>query len=150
LGKEEIERNFEAVNPANLLGGLHSKDELIVDPRESISSLPAYLSEKLGIEFYWGSCVTYISDQTVYIGNEEEYEADIIFVCSGADFETLFPETFSTLPLIKCKLQMMRLAAQPAGWRIGPALAGGLSLIHYKSFKRRHPWRSFSNVTWRI
>src|ERR1700744_5294335 len=30
---------------------------------------------------------------------------------------------------------MMRLAAQPQDWRIGPALCGGLSLIHYNSFR---------------
>ena len=30
---------------------------------------------------------------------------------------------------------MMRLAAQPGDWKIGPALCGGLSLIHYNSFK---------------
>jgi glycine/D-amino acid oxidase-like deaminating enzyme len=29
----------------------------------------------------------------------------------------------------------MRLVAQPDQWRIGPALCGGLSLIHYNSFK---------------
>ncbi|HVW63115.1 MAG TPA: FAD-dependent oxidoreductase, partial [Puia sp.] len=72
---------------------------------------------------------------TVYIGNEEEYQADLIFICNGADFETLYPEAYTKKPLTKCKLQMMRLAPQPADWRIGPALCGGLSLIHYNSFK---------------
>ena len=30
---------------------------------------------------------------------------------------------------------MMRIIAQPDAWRIGPALCGGLSLIHYNGFK---------------
>jgi glycine/D-amino acid oxidase-like deaminating enzyme len=30
---------------------------------------------------------------------------------------------------------MMRLASQPNNWRIGTAICGGLSLIHYNSFK---------------
>ena len=124
-----------AVVKDGLLGGLHSGDEVIVDPREAIASLPGWLAEELKIEFFWGKCVSYISDQIVYIGNDEEYEADLIFVCSGADFETLYPEQFAKQPVTKCKLQMMRLAAQPAEWRIGPALCGGLSLIHYNSFK---------------
>jgi FAD dependent oxidoreductase TIGR03364 len=124
-----------AVVPEGLLGGLYSRDELIVDPREAVSALPGWLSGQLKVAFYWGKCVSYISDQTVYIGNEEEYEADLIFVCNGADFETLYPEHFSQQPVTKCKLQMLRLAAQPAEWRIGPALCGGLSLIHYNSFK---------------
>lgn len=118
-----------------LLGGLYSRDEWIVDPREAIAALPGWLSEQLRVEFYWGKCVSYISGQVVYIGNEEKHEADLIFICNGADFETLYPEIFSKLPVTKCKLQMMRLVSQPEGWRIGPALCGGLSLTHYNSFK---------------
>lgn len=118
-----------------LLGGLYSGDECIVDPREAISALPGWLSEQHHVAFYWGKCVSYISDQVVYVGNEEEHEADLIFICNGADFETLYPEHFLQLPVTKCKLQMMRLVSQPGDWRIGPALCGGLSLIHYNSFK---------------
>ena len=135
LTKTEITRKYNAVNPENLLGGLYSSEEMIVDPRESIAKLPGYFTAQYAIEFYWGKCISYISGQTVYIGNEEEHEADIIFVCGGADFETLYPEVYAAMPLTKCKLQMMRLATQPDNWRIGTALCGGLSLIHYNSFK---------------
>jgi len=134
LNQQQMDR-YDAVVQKNLLGGLYSGDELIVDPREAIAAMPAYFAEKWNISFHWGKCVTYISDQTIYIGNHEEYEADLIFICSGADFETLYPHVFKENAITKCKLQMMRLAAQPGEWRIGPALCGGLSLIHYNSFK---------------
>jgi FAD dependent oxidoreductase TIGR03364 len=135
LDKDAVAALSGAVVTRGLLGGLHSLDEVIVDPREAIAALPGWLSEQYPIAFFWGKCVSYISDQIVYIGNEEEYEADLIFVCNGADFETLYPEHFSEQPVTKCKLQMMRLVSQPQEWRIGPALCGGLSLIHYNSFK---------------
>lgn len=135
LDKAAVAERSDAAVQQNLLGGLYSSDELIVDPREAIEALPAYLAEKFNIEFYWCKCVSYIADQTVYIGNDEEYEADLIFICSGSDFETLYPEQFAEFAITKCKLQMMRLVAQPNEWRIGPALCGGLSLIHYHSFK---------------
>jgi FAD dependent oxidoreductase TIGR03364 len=135
LDKAAVTGASPAVVHNGLLGGLYSRDELIVDPREAIAALPGWLSSQLKVEFCWGKCVSYISDQTVYIGNEEEYQADLIFICNGADFETLYPEAYAKKPLTKCKLQMMRLAPQPADWRIGPALCGGLSLIHYNSFK---------------
>lgn len=135
LHPDEVLKKSEAVVPLNLKGALYSADELIVDPREAIAALPAALEEKFHIEFHWDKCVSYISDGTVYIGNEEQFDADIVFICSGADFETLYPESFNEYPLTKCKLQMMRMAAQPNNWRIGPALCGGLSLIHYNSFK---------------
>jgi FAD dependent oxidoreductase TIGR03364 len=135
LDPAAVKSASRAVVTEGLLGGLYSADEVIVDPREAIAVLPGWLTEHLKIEFYWGKCVSYISDQIVYIGNDEEYEADLVFICSGADFETLYPEHFTRQPVTKCKLQMMRLTAQPADWRIGPALCGGLSLIHYNSFK---------------
>lgn len=134
LNADAVLSKSEAVVKNGLMGGFYSADELIVDPREAIAALPSYLEEKYNVEFYWDKCVSYISENTVYVGNEEQYDADIIFICSGADFETLYPESFNEYPLTKCKLQMMRVAAQPHDWRIGPSLCGGLSLIHYKSF----------------
>jgi FAD dependent oxidoreductase TIGR03364 len=166
-----IERSVELLTPQQvagksgaavqqqLLGGLYSAEEIIVDPREAIDAMPAYLHEKYGVEFFWNKCVSYISDNTIYIGNEEEYEGDVIFICSGADFETLYPEAFAAYPLTKCKLQMMRMTAQPNDWRIGPALCGGLSLIHYKSFtaapslaalKRRYETEMADYLEWGI
>lgn len=134
LTPSQVTNMSEAVVENGLLGGLHSADELIVDPREAIAALPGWLTERYEVEFSWNKCVSYISDNTVYVGNDEEYQADLIAVCSGADFETLYPEAFSKYPLTRCKLQMMRFRSQPDAWRIGPALCGGLSLIHYKSF----------------
>ncbi len=135
LDKNKIAETYEHVNTDNLIGGLYSADEMLVDPREAIAALPDYLAEKYGVEFNWNKCVSYVADQTVYVGNEEEHEADIIFVCSGADFETLYPEEFSKLPLTKCKLQMMRTVPMPERLRIKTAICGGLSLLHYTSFK---------------
>lgn len=135
LTAADVLKRSEAVVGNNLYGGLYSADELIVDPREAIAVLPGYLESTFDIQFYWNKCVSYIADNTVYIGNEEEHEADLVFICSGADFETLYPEAFANYPLTKCKLQMMRLAPQPGNWHIGAALCGGLSLIHYNSFK---------------
>lgn len=134
LSKEETSGICPAAQTEGLMGALHSKDELIINPVQTIAALPAYLTEKYGVEFLWGKCVSYIHDATVYVGNHETYEADLVFICSGADFETLYPEEFSKLPLTKCKLQMMRLVAQPGNWKMGAALCGGLSLTHYKSF----------------
>jgi FAD dependent oxidoreductase TIGR03364 len=63
-------------------------------------------------------------------------EADLIFHCSGSDFETLYPEIFQKEPIAKCKLQMMRFVNATRDWKLGPSLCGGLSLVHYKSFQQ--------------
>ncbi len=131
---EQTVRKWDAVAPNGLRLALYSGDEMIVDSREAIAKLPAYLSEKYGVVFHWNCSVNRVSYHTVCSG-KKAFEADQIFVCSGADFETLFPEEFAQLPITKCKLQMIRTEAQPGNWRMGPALCGGLSLIHYKSFE---------------
>lgn len=135
LSKQETATVCAAAATQNLLGAFYSKDEMIVNAPDAIAAMPEYLTEKYGVEFLWGKCVSYISETTAYVGNAQTYEADVIFICSGADFETLYPEEFAALPLTKCKLQMMRLANQTNGWKMGAALCGGLSLIHYNSFK---------------
>lgn len=135
LDKDQVHLQYDYVNTNNLLGGLYSADEMLVDPREAIAAIPAYLEDTYDVEFYWNKCVHKVSERTVYIGQEEAYEADIVIVCSGADFETLYPEEFARLPITKCKLQMQRSAPLADGDRIKTAICGGLSLLHYASFK---------------
>ncbi len=57
-----------------------------------------------------------------------------MFVCAGDDFQTLYPEAFTDAGFLRCKLQMMRTPPQ-GSWRLGPMLAGGLTLRHYKNFQ---------------
>jgi FAD dependent oxidoreductase TIGR03364 len=123
-----------AVVPEGLKGSLLSRDEMIVDPRKAITAIPFWLNEKYGINFFWGKTITDIAYPCVYAA-KQQFEADEIYVCSGSDMETLYPEIFSSMLITKCKLQMMRIISQPGNWRIGPALCGGLSLLHYNSFK---------------
>ena len=123
-----------AVNTAGLKGALWSGEEMIVESRVAVGQVAAYLAEKYGVEFHWNTAISQISYPEVFSG-KRSWKADEVFVCSGADFETLYPELFLATDITKCKLQMMRLAAQPDNWRIGPALCGGLSMIHYPGFK---------------
>jgi FAD dependent oxidoreductase TIGR03364 len=134
LNKEETVQKSPAIVQHNLKGSLYSKDEIIIDPRNAIAAITQWLTEQYKVNFIWGKAATDICYPTVYAG-KEAFEADEIYVCSGADFETLYPELFAQLPLTRCKLQMMRLEKQPVNYRIGPMLCSGLSLLHYNSFK---------------
>ncbi|BAV08614.1 FAD dependent oxidoreductase TIGR03364 [Filimonas lacunae] len=122
-----------AVNGNGLKAGLWSRDEVIIESRVAIEKLPGYLQERYGVQFYFGIAVTVVQANMVVAGGKT-WQADEIFIASGADFETLYPEIFTANHFTKCKLQMMRLAAQPDQWRIGPSLCGSLSMVHYKSF----------------
>ncbi|MEO6289093.1 MAG: FAD-dependent oxidoreductase, partial [Ginsengibacter sp.] len=130
----EITQKIKGVNTENLMGALFSETELIIDPREGIAALPAYLSRKYNVHFVWNKNVNAVETNKVWMG-EEFLQADLVCICSGADFETLYPEKFYELKITKCKLQMMRFVNKDADFRIGTSLCGGLSLIHYESFK---------------
>ncbi|MFC5190127.1 TIGR03364 family FAD-dependent oxidoreductase [Algoriphagus aquatilis] len=134
LNPEQTVKKSPAANPKGLKGALWTEEEVIVDPREAIFKTAKYLESLPNVEFIWNRTVSRIEGNTVYSG-QKSWSADRIFVCSGADFETLYPEIFEATPITKCKLQMMRLVKQPDNWRIGPPLCAGLSFIHYKGFQ---------------
>jgi len=134
LTAEQALAKSPAVNPDGLKGALFSGEEMIVESRVAVGQVAKYLADKFGVEFHWNTAISEIQHPKVISGNRS-WEADEIFVCSGADFETLYPELFLSLDISKCKLQMMRLVSQPGDWRIGPALCGGLSMIHYPGFQ---------------
>ncbi len=126
----------QAMSPAlvgeGLRGGLLGDDELVVDPRQAMARIPAYL-ESHGVRFLWNMPVTAVETGRVWSGSRC-FDAERVYVCNGAQFEQLFPELHAAAPLTRCKLQMLRLAAPAPGFRLGPALCGGLSLLHYAGF----------------
>ncbi|RYE13898.1 MAG: TIGR03364 family FAD-dependent oxidoreductase, partial [Sphingobacteriales bacterium] len=131
--KQALEKS-PAVNPDNLKGALWSGTEMIVEARAAIGQIAQYLTEKYGVVFHWNTAISEVNQTTVRTGTRT-FTADEVFICGGAEFETLYPELFAAAPITKCKLQMMRIIAQPGGWRIGPSLCGSLSLVHYPGFQ---------------
>ena len=71
-----------ATNPTGLLAGLWSETELIVDPRQAIAQLPAYLTAKYGIQFKWNTAITGIDHPTVFYG-KESLNADVKVMILG-------------------------------------------------------------------
>lgn len=133
LSPEQIAQKSPAVRQEGLLGGVWSSTEVIVDPRETLRKLPGFLAKTYGVEFRFGRVATEIAPPEIVAGGEI-FTAEQIFICSGADFETLYPHIYISSGITKVKLQMMRTAPQPDGFRIGTALCGGLTLTHYGSF----------------
>jgi FAD dependent oxidoreductase TIGR03364 len=133
LKAEAVAKKSEAAITDGLLGALWSSTEVTVDPREVIQKLPAFLASNYPIEFQFGKVVNAIAYPNLQVGNES-WTAERIFVCSGADFETLYPEIYAESNITKVKLQMMRTVPQPANWRLGPSLCAGLTLTHYGTF----------------
>ncbi len=120
------------VNPTHLRGSLWSATECTVNPREAVQKLPHYLSEKYGLILKFGHVVKAIALPRVETARET-WQVQHIYVCSGADFETLYPQFFDRPDLTKCKLQMMKVIPDKPSV-LGPALCAGLTLRHYAAF----------------
>ncbi len=134
LSARKVVRKSTAVNPDGLLGAIWSPTEMTVDPRQVIAALPEFLGETLGVQFRFAAAVRSIEMPKIEAGTEV-WEAEQVIVCSGDDFETLYPELFAATEINRCKLQMMRTVPQGSGWRLGPALAAGLTLRFYPAFE---------------
>lgn len=128
--KETLAKSKIAL-PAGLKGALWSSTEVIVESRNIIQQLPSLLEEKYDITFKFGKAVTKVKQGKVSV-SDKSFEADLIVICNGADFETLYPDHFKKSGIQKCKLQMMR--TEPLPHHIGPSLCGGLTLSHYGAF----------------
>ena len=134
LSPEEVLDKSPHIARDNLQGGLFSETEARVYPPQAINDLVEYLEQKSGVEFRFGTTITKVEPGRAVAASGEDFEADKIVVCSGADFEALLPQEFASASLKKCKLQMMRTVAQPDGWELGPHVASGLTLRHYPAF----------------
>jgi FAD dependent oxidoreductase TIGR03364 len=133
LTPEQTLEKSPAVKALGLKGALWSRTEVNIDPRQAIRGIPGWLQREYGVELRFGTLVTGISLPTIETttGN---WQADQVFVCSGADFETLYPQEYASSGIYRCKLQMLRTKPQPNGWMLGPNLCSGLTMVHYPYF----------------
>jgi FAD dependent oxidoreductase TIGR03364 len=134
LEPTEITGKFPAVKRENLRGGLFSETESTVNAREAIRRIPLWLEEKYGLILKFGHAVTEISLPHLKTARES-WHVQKVFVCSGADFETLYPEVFDEHHVTKCKLQMLK-AVPDRRITLGPTLCAGLTLRHYAAFNK--------------
>ena len=129
----------EAIAPGVKLGGLQcaflSPAEICVDPREVVAGLPRFLAESLGIRFEFGRVVIGFDQPTLRLGDGDQWTVERLWACPGSDLETLYPGVFRNRGIALCKLQMLRTERVERPWRLGPMLAAGLTLRHYRSFQ---------------
>ncbi|MBX3435338.1 MAG: TIGR03364 family FAD-dependent oxidoreductase [Pirellulales bacterium] len=134
LSAEEAVRRSQAIEPAGLRAALASSSEMCVDPREVVRRIPTWLAERYGVEFRFGSKVQSVHQGRVTVADGCHFLADRVIVAAGADLRDLYPDLYRQAGFQRCKLQMMRTVPQPHRWRMGPMLAGGLTLRHYAAF----------------
>lgn len=134
LAPNEVSAISPTTRSVGLKAALWSKTEATVNPREAIRTIPLWLKEKFGLQLRFGKAVHEVSIPWVKTA-DEEWQVQKVFVCPGADFDTLFPEVYQQQSITKCKLQMMKAVASDAP-SLGPTLCAGLTLRHYPAFTK--------------
>lgn len=133
LTPAEVARRSSVARTDGLLAAMWSPTEVNVDPRQAIPAVTDVLAADFGVELVYGAAVRDIALPTVST-TAGDWTAQRVVVCSGNEFQQLYPQVFVDSGVRHCKLQMMRTMAQPAGWALGPVLCAGLTLLHYPAF----------------
>ena len=135
LEPDGVMRKANGIRRGGLKGGLWSRTECTIDPREAIRKIPRWLEEKYQLTLRFGHGVIGIQFPMLTTTRGEAWTVDKIFICSGAEFQTLYPEVFDRPGITKCKLQMLKASSHDRSFTLGPTLCAGLTLRHYAAFR---------------
>ncbi len=111
---------------------LWSPHELRVESRTAVPLLAAYLEQHHDVRFWRETLVTGIDPPTVET-TAGRLTADLVIVCPGDDYLTLFSERLAAYGLTRCVLQMLRVQPASEG-RLGAAVMSDLSLVYYRGY----------------
>jgi FAD dependent oxidoreductase TIGR03364 len=138
LDADEALSRYPFIKASYCFGALHFPDDLTLDPRRMLRQFIPLLMHKELINYIPQTTIVSVesSNQNCVVKDAagNVFSADQVFVCSGTDYRTLFPEYFKASGLRICKLQMMQTESQPQ-YTLPHAILSGLSIRRYPAFK---------------
>lgn len=120
----------EATGPETA-AALWSPHDLRVDSRAAIPRLAAWLADRYGVVFLRQTAVHAVEPPRI-VTARGVIEAGAAVVCPGDDFASLFPDRLANAGLVRCKLQMMRLASP--GFTLPAPVMSDLGLVRYGGY----------------
>lgn len=134
---------YPQLRPAYCRGGLFYPEEISVNPRMMIHRLHRYLREQVGFSSHFHTCVRELCEVDggieAHTTDGRSFHAEQAIVCSGSEFQLLFPAVFANSDLTAVRLQMLRLKPQ-TGVQIPGNVLTGLSIRRYESFSQCPSW----------
>lgn len=131
LDRAELEQRLPAV-AAGVLCGLSAPEGCRIEPRQALPRLAAHLTQA-GVEIACGTTAT-----SLVTGRIETtaglIRADRIVVAPGADLQTLYPRIFTGQKVHLAQRHYLRLACQPADYRLGAVLIGDAGILAQGGF----------------
>ncbi|MEM1319197.1 MAG: TIGR03364 family FAD-dependent oxidoreductase [Bacteroidota bacterium] len=138
LSRQECLARYDGLQPSYTKGALFFPDEITVDPRQLARRLIHYCINKYSLHYYPNTTICEIirsNGRVVATSNkQEQYSSQKLFLCSGTDYQQLFPEVFAQSDLRLVKLQMLETATQPR-LKIRGSVLTGWTIRRYESFQ---------------
>lgn len=116
-----------------LEGGMWSPHDRRVESRHAVGLLAAWLEGAMGVRFHRRVLVKAVEPGRV-VTTAGVLEAAKVVVCPGDDLLTLFPERIAALGISRCRLHMLKVMPQQAGFRLPGAVMSDLSLVRYLGY----------------
>jgi FAD dependent oxidoreductase TIGR03364 len=110
---------------------LVSSNDIRVESREAIPKVAAWLAERFGVVFLRDTTVLNVEPPRLET-SRGVVQAAAAVVCPGDDLTGLFPQRIARYGVIRCKLQMLRLASP--GFRLPGAVMSDLGLVRYAGY----------------
>jgi FAD dependent oxidoreductase TIGR03364 len=139
LTAQECLRRYEGLRRDYCRGGLFFPEEITLEPRAALSRILRFLSEQRGLDFFPRALVVGLEASgslgcRAVCSDRRVFHAERTLVCSGYEFQALFPEIYVQSDLQAVKLQMLLLERQPSQ-RIPGSVLTGLSIRRYEAFQ---------------
>lgn len=119
-------------------GALFFPEELSAEPLTMIHRVIGWLEEKKGLHYHPATLIQQVTEANGLCEVEDQegrkYQAAKVIICSGAEFQQLFPAVFAESDLEISKLQMLQTVSQQQVNIPGNILTG-LSIRRYESFR---------------
>ena len=137
LEQSDIAKLYPEVRQSYARAGLYFPYEIQVNPKTTVSKILNWLQATKKLSYYNKVTIQdiVVSNNTIQLTDnfKNEYEAGKVFICSGHDFKTLFPEIFLNAGLKTVKLQMLSGIAKDT--KIKGSILSGWSIRRYECFE---------------
>lgn len=130
LDADEL-RGLAPLRRGDIIGGAHIEADLQTNPREAAAAIVAHL-ERAGVDFRFRTAVTTVEPGRVRT-TRGAIDAGAIIVAVNHDLDQLLPELAEREGIMRCALDMMRVAADLPSALPAPLLTGW-SLVRYGRF----------------
>jgi len=131
-------RNVPGIRPEYIRESLFFPDEISIDPRQAIHRILRFMKEVLGLDYYPKRMAINLeatsSGVQVRANTGEIWQSEKVVVCSGSEFQALYPNLFCESDIQLVKLQMLETKPQHR-LRFEPNILTGKTIRRYEAFR---------------